>query len=173
MNNSLKLVQGTSRLIASSKNWIDSLAIDQLNSVMKLDGILHVVGLPDLHPGKGTPVGAAFISNSHIYPHLVGNDIGCGMSFLQTALNTSKIKLDKWTKDLNTLEGPWAGNASEWLSNYGINQLEFNYSLGTIGGGNHFAELQKVEQIIDAEVFESLQLSKKLYIFWYIQVLVA
>ncbi len=164
MNNSLSTIstmQATSRVIASSKNWIDSLAVDQLNSVMKLEGMRHVVGLPDLHPGKGTPVGAAFLSDSYIYPHLVGNDIGCGMSFLQTDLSTSKIKLDKWTKNLNDLESQWEGDADEWLSHYGIEQSAFNYSLGTIGGGNHFAELQKVEEIIDDELFESLQLSKK------------
>jgi release factor H-coupled RctB family protein len=121
----------------------------------------HVVGLPDLHPGKGTPVGAAFITDTHIYPHLVGNDIGCGMSFWETDHNTVKIKLDRWTKDLDSLEGSWDGNVSEWLNQYGINQLQFQNSLGTIGGGNHFAELQKVEEIVDLEAFESLKLNKK------------
>lgn len=161
MNDYLNTMQATSRVIASPKNWIDSLAIDQLNNVMNLEGMRHVVGLPDLHPGKGTPVGAAFLTDSYIYPHLVGNDIGCGMSFWQTELMTGKIKLDKWTKDINDLEGPWNGNVYEWLSQYGIKHSEFNFSLGTIGGGNHFAELQKVEEIIDSELFESLQLSKK------------
>jgi release factor H-coupled RctB family protein len=161
MNNFLNTIRTTSRVIASPKNWIDSLAIDQLNSVMNLEGMRHVVGLPDLHPGKGTPVGAAFLTDYHIYPHLVGNDIGCGMSFWQTELKTGKIKLDKWTKNINDLEGPWDGNVDEWLSQYGVKQSDFNYCLGTIGGGNHFAELQKVEEIIDSELFESLQLSKK------------
>ena len=161
MNNSLNTVQATSRVIASAKNWIDSSAVDQLNTVAKLEGMRHVVGFPDLHPGKGTPVGAAFISDSYIYPHLVGNDIGCGMSFWHTDLSTNKIKLDKWTKNLGGLENQWDGNADEWLGQYNIEQSVFSYSLGTIGGGNHFAELQKVEEIIDSELFESLQLSKK------------
>lgn len=34
------------------------------------------VGMPDLHPGKGCPIGAACASDGIIYPHLVGNDVG-------------------------------------------------------------------------------------------------
>ncbi len=160
MNSHPNNKEATIKIIASDKSWIDSIAIDQLHAVKKLEGMQHVVGLPDLHPGKGTPVGAVFISNSYIYPHLVGNDIGCGMSFWQTNLKTSKIKLDKWTKNLTGLENPWEGDPNEWISQYKITQADFNYSLGSIGGGNHFAELQKLEEVLDQEIFESMQLSK-------------
>jgi len=160
INNKHNNKHATIKIIASDKNWIDSLAVDQLNAVTELEGIKHVVGLPDLHPGKGTPIGAAFITDSYIYPHLVGNDIGCGMSFWQTKLKTNKIKLDKWTKNITGLESIWEGDPNEWLYQYKITQAEFNYSLGSIGGGNHFAELQKIEEVLDNEIFESLKLSK-------------
>src|SRR4051794_24968165 len=65
------------RLIASSKNWIEGEAVRQLNHTAELPGVRLAVGLPDLHPGKGHPVGAAFVTEAMIYPYLVGNDIGC------------------------------------------------------------------------------------------------
>ena len=78
------------RVIASDKNWIDSEAIKQLQNVSTLKGMRIAVGLPDLHPGKKSPIGAAFISEGYIYPELVGNDIGCGMGFWKTDLKINK-----------------------------------------------------------------------------------
>lgn len=67
-------------IIGSNESWIDQQAIDQLHQTATLEGIDRAVGLPDLHAGRGIPIGAAFWSRSHGYPHLVGNDIGCGMA---------------------------------------------------------------------------------------------
>jgi len=47
------------RLFASSKSWIEGEAVRQLYATAKLDGVRRAVGFPDLHPGKGSPVGAA------------------------------------------------------------------------------------------------------------------
>lgn len=47
--------------------------------------------MPDLHPGKGIPIGASIITEGIIYPELVDNDIGCGMSFIKTGIQTSKL----------------------------------------------------------------------------------
>ena len=41
--------------------------------------MLHVAAMPDLHPGKGAPIGAAMASTV-LYPFLVGSDIGCGIA---------------------------------------------------------------------------------------------
>jgi release factor H-coupled RctB family protein len=70
-------------IISSEKNWLEQNAVNQLNQISTLPGVVRAVGLPDLHPGK-TPVGAAIITEDIIYPHLVGNDIGCGMSMFMT-----------------------------------------------------------------------------------------
>lgn len=67
------------RLIASSKSWIEGEALRQLKNALELPGMRFVIGLPDLHPGKGNPIGAAFVSECRLYPFLVGNDIGCGI----------------------------------------------------------------------------------------------
>ena len=47
--------------------------------------------MPDLHPGKGIPIGATVITEKIIYPELVDQDIGCGMSFLRTGIAVDKI----------------------------------------------------------------------------------
>ena len=63
------------KVVASENNWIEGNSIQQLEATAKLKGIKMAVGLPDLHAGKGYPVGAAFLSKDWIYPALVGNDI--------------------------------------------------------------------------------------------------
>lgn len=148
-------------VIASEKTWIEDEAIQQLKTTAELNGMKRVVGLPDLHPGRGTPIGAAFMSKSWIYPHLVGNDIGCGMGLWKTDLSVHKLKLDAWVSKLDKLDEPWDGDTSGWLSDYQLDSTPFDHSLGTIGGGNHFAELQKIESVVDEPAFESLGLSTK------------
>lgn len=151
----------TVTVIASEKTWIEDEAIQQLKTAAELKGMRKVVGLPDLHPGRGTPIGAAFMSKSWIYPHLVGNDIGCGMGLWQTDLSVHKLKLDTWVSRLENLDEPWDGDTSAWLLDYQLDSTPFDYSLGTIGGGNHFAELKKIESVVDGDVFEALGLSTK------------
>ena len=153
--------QVTVTVIASDKSWIESEAVRQLENTAKLEGMKLAVGLPDLHPGKGYPIGAAFVSKGWIYPHLVGNDIGCGMRFWKTDLKAQKIKLDKWVAKLEGLDEPWDGDTQEWLCARRLEPTAFDPSIGTIGGGNHFAELQKIEGVYDEESFEALGLNKK------------
>ena len=55
------------RLFASARSWIEGEAVRQLYATAKLDGVRLAVGFPDLHPGKGTPVGAAFVTEGVIW----------------------------------------------------------------------------------------------------------
>lgn len=113
-------------MIASSKTWLESDAVQQLEATARLPGMRRAVGMPDLHPGKGAPIGAVFACSGWVYPYLIGNDIGCGMALYALDLQRREAKLDRWEKRLD-LEGSDDG------------------SLGTIGLGNHFAEIQAVE----------------------------
>lgn len=146
------------RIISSEKNWLEQDAINQLKHISTLPGVIQAIGLPDLHPGK-TPVGAAIITEGIIYPHLVGNDIGCGMSIFMTELEKRKVKLDRLVKKAESF-----GNLKEialpecYSENTASSPL--GPSLGTIGGGNHFAELQEVETVFDEETFKSLSFDK-------------
>ena len=151
---------GTVRLLASRKNWIEGEAISQLKKTAELPGMRLAVGLPDLHPGRGHPVGAAFVTEGVFYPQLIGNDVGCGMALWQTDLKRQKFKQDKCVKRLDGLENPWEGDTVEWLARYGVEATESDIALGTIGSGNHFAELQDWHEIRDAAAFDGLGLQK-------------
>lgn len=142
------------RIIASEQNWIESEAVEQLSRTAALPGIFAAVGMPDLHPGNGIPVGAVFASRGIIYPHLVGSDIGCGMSFWQTKLAEGKARPDKMVQRLKGLEGQWCGDLADLLQSTGTASTEFDASLGTIGGGNHFVEIQRIQEIYEPEIVE-------------------
>ncbi len=148
------------RLIASAHSWIEGEAVRQLYAAAKLEGVRRAIGFPDLHPGKGGPVGAAFITEDVIYPLLVGGDIGCGMALWRTDLLRHKAKLDRWAALPFDLEEPWEGNARERLAGAGLLTTQFAEAFGTLGGGNHFAELQAVEKVTNPVAFSSLGLAK-------------
>ncbi len=146
----------TVRIIASKKNWIEGEAELQLERTAQLPGMRLAVGLPDLHPGKGAPIGAVFGSEGVLYPYLVGNDVGCGMGLWQTSLRAKRAKLDRWVRRLDGLDDEWEGDTARWLADRGVLASHFDDDLGTIGGGNHFAELQVVETVVQREVLSEL-----------------
>ncbi|GHG68461.1 RNA ligase RtcB family protein [Comamonas sp. JC664] len=146
------------RVIASAQSWVEGEAVRQLEAMARLPGMTLAVGLPDLHPGKGAPVGAAFLSEGFLYPYLVGSDIGCGMGLWSVDLLARKAKPERWAGKLD-LEGPWAGDTEGFLQEHGVKSSGFEAALGTVGGGNHFAELQRVDAVHDARVFDALGLS--------------
>ncbi len=173
MGNAIQKVSASAHIIASDKAWIESDAISQLKYVSNLKYMQHVVGLPDLHPGRTYPIGAACLSSKHIYPALVGNDIGCGMSLWNLNLSSKKIKLDKWEKRLRqgafTEQPLWSKQGVDMLETRSSAQaLESNremlaqseHSFGTIGGGNHFSEIQQLSTIFDEDAAKDLNLSK-------------
>lgn len=126
MNNYLNIDGDLIRLITSGKNWIEGEATRQLEAVSKFTGVIKVVGFPDLHPGSGYPVGAAIATKNIIYPLLIGNDIGCSISFWRTTLEANKIKVDKLAKKIDGFDD---GSSQE----------------GTIGSGNHFLEFHHID----------------------------
>lgn len=140
------MTDATIDIVASPDSWIEQAAIDQLHQTARLDGIDRIVGLPDLHAGRGIAVGAAFWSRSHVYPHLVGSDIGCGMALWRSGLPLRKFRLDAAERKLRGLDDPWSGDVAARLDRAGLSDPGAGAALGTIGGGNHFAELLRVEQ---------------------------
>jgi release factor H-coupled RctB family protein len=144
------------RLIASPKSWIEGEALRQFHAVAKFNGVRQAVAFPDLHPGKGAPVGAAFVTEGVIYPHLIGGDIGCGMALFKTDLIRRDAQLDRWVGLYFHLEHPWDEDVGEFLAAMELESTEFDANLGTIGGGNHFAEIQAVEKIHDATAFKRI-----------------
>ena len=136
----------------------------------------RIVLLPDTHVGFGMPIGGVLATKNTIIPNAVGVDIGCGMIFTQTnipaktlsALDLSKgvlaqMIIDKIlqqiptgfahhkdiqvcqsvNKFLDELDNQTSMQSPKDL----ILELErARYQVGTLGGGNHFIELQTNEE---------------------------
>lgn len=134
------------KIIYTEKSWMESEGIEQVKNLSTLKGVVLAVGYPDLHPGK-TPVGAAFVTEGIIYPHLIGNDIGCSISLFQTSALKKKLKIEKVMKNLNNIDLIKVSDKDK-------------FNLGTIGKGNHFAEFTIVDEVIDKEEFNKLNLDK-------------
>ena len=155
------MIQPAVRLFASTQSWIEGEAVRQLYAASKLAGLRSAVGFPDLQPGKGSPVGAAFVAKGVIHPHLIGGDLGCGMALFQTDLTRGDARLDRWADQYFHLEHPWDERPGEFLAAHGLASTAFDRALGTIGGGNHFAEVQMVERVFAAGEFKTLGLAKR------------
>ena len=134
------------KIIASSSSWIEGAAVQQLEKMAELPGMIRAVGMPDLHPGQGCPNGAVFITENHIYPHLIGSDIGCGIGLWTTTVQQLRPeRLEKKLKGLETgIENP-----EIILRDLNVPCCGYEHSLGTWGYGNHFAELLIFDEIRD------------------------
>jgi RNA-splicing ligase RtcB len=141
--------------VLTSNAPVESLSLTQLSTTAHtLPGIVYAVGQPDLHPGTKFPIGAVIASKKWIHPPLIGGDIGCGMAWYKTTLSRSQVDGDKGKRvaeKLRGLEGPWRTQTHReaWLQEKEGSCSageEWDKALGTIGAGNHFAEIQVVEE---------------------------
>ena len=143
------------------------------NVVLKHKDILFSIGMPDLHPGRGYPIGSSIITSNTIYPPLIGTDIGWGMSFIKTQI-PAKVNgktVEKWAKRLKSIDTYLEWNHTDlanfefkWATAENVPALlehgkEYYQQLGTIGAGNHFCELQIFEEVLDQEEFEKANLT--------------
>lgn len=152
MGNSLRMDgRAPVHVFASSKAWIEGNALQQLNHVAGLEGVAAVAAMPDLHPGKYGPVGSAILAD-RVYPQLAGSDIGCGMGLFKLDAAARNLKPEKLADKLRVLEEPWDGGPAAALQDAGLTGSAFDASLGSIGGGNHFCEVQAIEEIVAPEI---------------------
>lgn len=135
----------------STAAWIEGTATRQLEQVAALPGVGAVAGMPDLHPGKYGPVGCSILA-ADVHPPLVGADIGCGMGLFMLDAAVRKLDPEKAATRLRVLEGPWDGDSATEIEAAGLPASSFDDALGTIGGGNHFCELQAIEEIVEPEL---------------------
>lgn len=83
------------RLIARPDVWMEGDAIVQFARVAAYEGCVRAVAMPDLHAGRGIPLGAAFAFEDRVVPQLIGGDAGCGVRVVMTSasrLSTDKIE---------------------------------------------------------------------------------
>lgn len=146
---------GTAKIFT---DLVESTAIDQISKLMDQEFISDskVRIMPDVHAGAGCTIGTTMTINGKCCPNLVGVDIGCGM--LISVLGNVDVDLEKLDQVIHE-KVPSGFNIHEpdailpWhLSQTHLYDLRcFNHvdierasrSLGTLGGGNHFIELNK------------------------------
>lgn len=141
---------GTVTVFASARSWIESGAVEQCHQVAALDGMIHVAAMPDLHPGKGAPIGAAMASTV-LYPHLVGSDIGCGIAVFPVDLKrVVPERLAGRFPDLDrSLDPDRDADDPAWAVVDGDVPAGHVEGLGTVGRGNHFVELARIQTVFD------------------------
>jgi len=145
---------------AQVKIWgenIEDEALSQASNVLKLPFINdHIAILPDCHFGYGVPIGCVFATRNVIIPNAVGVDIGCGVSVIKTSLTeigTEDIKhiLSSIRKKIPLGMTHHKEKQNESLMPPLDKEIpkvekEYNkalYQIGSLGGGNHFIEIQK------------------------------
>ena len=108
--------------------------------------------MPDVHAGKGCTIGTTMTIIDKVVPNMVGVDIGCGMYIV--ALGNVDIDLEKFDEAAHSIpcgRNVWEGRQERFdlsvLKCYrnlkDTKRLE--RSLGTLGGGNHFIEIDSDE----------------------------
>ncbi|TDC40551.1 RNA ligase RtcB family protein [Micromonospora sp. 15K316] len=140
----------TVTVFASAESWIESDALRQCQQVAALDGMVHVAAMPDLHPGKGAPIGAA-MSSTVLYPFLVGSDIGCGIAVFPIRLKRAvPERLAARFPDLDwPLDPERDADDPAWAvveDDLPAGHLD---GLGTVGRGNHFVELARIGTVFE------------------------
>lgn len=151
------------------KLWLDDIesgAMAQVKNLANLPFAFHHIAImPDSHQGYGMPIGGVLATKGVVVPNAVGVDIGCGMCAVKTSLTeldteTLKKIMSEIRKAIPVGFNHHKEAQDEELmpkfdiydSDYGLTSLGYicdqQYKsalkqIGTLGGGNHFIEIQK------------------------------
>ena len=109
--------------------------------------------MPDIHAGAGCTVGTTMTVQNKICPNLVGVDIGCGMETVRVKEKHLELqKLDKLIREMIPSGFAIQNKAHRFAKNIDLEQLlcvksvnlnRAELSIGTLGGGNHFIEVDQ------------------------------
>lgn len=149
------------------KIWADSVepsAMSQIENLTLLPFLFHHLAImPDVHAGKGMPIGGVLACTDAVVPNAVGVDIGCGMCAVKTNWNVGDITPEVLRKKImrgirkriplgmdhhkqpQGAEHLPAGHDIDKMTIVRQRQESVQREVGTLGGGNHFIELQKDE----------------------------
>lgn len=147
----------------TAKLWLDEVEDSCMEQIVRLASLPyafhHVAIMPDAHTGVGMPIGGVLATKGVVVPNAVGVDIGCGMCAVRTNLKASEL----CRKDITTVMSHIRKNIplgfdhrkepmdESLLPEADFDQLPYLKNmksamlrqLGTLGGGNHFIEIQK------------------------------
>ena len=140
-------------------DFVEESAMEQAyNLSMHPRSFSHIALMPDVHAGYGMPIGGVVAFDNAISPNSVGVDIGCGIIFAKTGLrvdDTPSNVIENVVEGIR-MEIPTGFNHrdrphKEWMpKNFDLDSMPIvkkewesaAHQIGTLGGGNHFIELQ-------------------------------
>ena len=144
------------------KSWcktVEAGALEQAENLAELNVTYkHVALMPDCHVGYGMPIGGVVACVDAVIPNAVGVDIGCGMLAAETDLEAGKMTTGLIKEIMGEARGVipvgfehhksvqnWDGWKSAPQECPPVKQEldSAKYQLGTLGGGNHFIEIQE------------------------------
>ena len=142
--------------------YVDAHAMKEIVNLSTLPFVFHHLAfMPDVHGGKGMPIGGVLATRGMVIPNAVGVDIGCGMCAVKTSLKVADIPSEVLRKQI--LRGirkqiplgfdhhKSAQDEAFMPQGFDIDKMTVvqrqyvsaTKQVGTLGGGNHFLELQK------------------------------
>ena len=150
------------------KIWTDNVeetAMRQIENLTTLPFLFHHLAImPDVHAGMGMPIGGVLACKDAVIPNAVGVDIGCGMCAVKTNWKTEDITPEVLRKKImcgirkriplgmDHHKEPQdeaflpTGHDIDKTVIVKQRQTAITKEVGTLGGGNHFIELQKDEE---------------------------
>ena len=112
--------------------------------------------MPDIHAGAGCTIGTTMTITDKVVPNLVGVDIGCGMETIRVRENHMELqKLDKLIYEKIPSGFDIRAKAHRYLDQIDLEELccarhvdllRAEKSIGTLGGGNHFIEVDRDDE---------------------------
>ena len=124
----------------------------------------HLALMPDVHGGVGMPIGAVLATKGVVIPNAVGVDIGCGMCAVKSSLRVEDLPQETLRKvimrnirkriPVGMEHHKTAQDEALMPQGFDIEQttvvkrqyVAATKQIGTLGGGNHFIELQRDEE---------------------------
>lgn len=150
-------INGANNKALCFASTLESTAESQIKTIcdMKEFADCKIRIMPDVHAGKGCTIGTTMTIRDKIVPNMVGVDIGCGMEAVKLKNNHIEFnKLDKVIREFIPSGMDIRQDEHDFNNNMDLNELrcadEVNLSrarrsIGTLGGGNHFIEIDKGE----------------------------
>ena len=140
------------KVLVSKIEDIETSCLEQIQKLLDQPFVekSNIAIMPDTHAGAGCVIGFTQTIIDKVVPNLVGVDIGCGMFVVKISKN--------FNFDLKNLDKVWKNKIPMGMEhrtehhefckyidlselNTPVNKEKELYALGTLGGGNHFGEL--------------------------------
>lgn len=154
----MKIIDGT---YVSAKIFADTAedyALAQIRQLCSLEAFAgcKIRVMPDVHPGKVGTIGFTATAGSKLLPNVVGIDIGCGITLAKLKQKKAEFqKLDTVIREnipsgfqIRKKAHRFSGEArlEDLKCRRHIHMEKALLSLGTLGGGNHFIEIDKDDE---------------------------